>query len=335
MFLETNRKYLKKTLLAIFCALVISFLILGLLIQNSDSLNYKKSEYQRFFSEFNSEENLILIIGSSHVGQLNTELINERVSAVFPGYKVLNLAISGDSPNNRVNMMDEIIRLKPKMVVYGISYRDFDIDSQYFLPDPKWIFDDFLLFVFKESRQLGVITKIDPNGLTRDIIRNISPESEVREKESEQITFEDTPFYTFVNKQFRIANDSEIREDAETDLKIEGRNRISVQFHPLFLNREITDFKSIINRLQENEIRTIVFTTPLHRYYLEHIPVETHEDFLNILREINVLFRIEIFDMTEKYDNEKIWMDMDHIAHNRQANQYSEDIANIIIMGLK
>ena len=85
-------------------------------------------KYNKIFDsdkEFESDKKIILLLGSSNVGQLNVAKINEIVSSQHTNYEIFNLAYNADTPKVRFNSIEETISLKPKYVFYGVSFIDF------------------------------------------------------------------------------------------------------------------------------------------------------------------------------------------------------------------
>ena len=144
----------------IYACLIFSFVIsfgLLLIVQNyyQEELIPKESE---FYSQvFSSEDKIIFLMGSSNVGQLNTTLIHENVSQKFPQYVVYNLSYNGDMPSERIKTIDEIIKLNPKIILYGITYRDFEVESIEKQPlfDPQQFFTDLI------TNEIGINNKIN------------------------------------------------------------------------------------------------------------------------------------------------------------------------------
>ena len=56
--------------------------------------------------------------------------IIKNISDKNPDITIYNLAVNGDSPKFRYGDLEEIVRLKPEIVFYGISYRDFNQPSE-------------------------------------------------------------------------------------------------------------------------------------------------------------------------------------------------------------
>ena len=111
------------TIMVSFC---ISILIISLI-----DLTYPKPDIvagvdNEFYSKkFDPKKERVFIIGSSNIGQLNTTLVNEIVSNNYPAFDVYNLAITSDFPSTRLPHLEKTIALKPKLIIYGITYRDF------------------------------------------------------------------------------------------------------------------------------------------------------------------------------------------------------------------
>ena len=111
----------------------------------------------KFFSKDFDNNNKIILIGSSHVGQLNTTKIKEIVNLnQKPNYEIFNLAYNTDTPTRRTIFSDKIILIKPKIIVWGISYRDFQTNTdENPLPDPKYLLNNF----FSENYHTDVTVK--------------------------------------------------------------------------------------------------------------------------------------------------------------------------------
>ena len=92
--------------------------------------------------------------------------------------------------------------------------------------------------------------------------------------------------------------------------------------------------KKIISELQEEEIKVIIFKTPMPKSYLENLPKSTIEKYNAILDEISNEFNVKIYDFSEKYMELPIWMDLTHVAYNDRSSIYSEDIAKMILSGI-
>ena len=107
---------------------------------------------------------------------------------------------------------------------------------------------------------------------------------------------------------------------------------------PNYKNRYSISLYSIIDKLQENNIKIILFTFPHHKYLLENVPYEEEEKFLEIVYDIKKEFNIPVRTFHEEYSDKENWSDLIHIDYNynltennEDSIQYSKDIANLIL----
>ena len=315
----------KKIVTSIILSFVISFgLLFGLLLIDQNYFPKEKiiREHEFYTKEFSSEDNLIFIMGSSHVGQLNSTLIHETISQKFPLYMVYNLSYTSDKPSERIKVIDNAIRLNPKIVLYGISYRDFEVNSiqKHPLPDPQQFFNDLL------RNELEVSNKINPKVTTLENIRKIFTDTGLFPPR-EVIKLDNSPFYNFYSYQI-VVNEIELKQPKDNQ-------QYTINIKSSLEEKQVRDLNSIIEKLYKNKIKIIIFSTPLHQNYLDLISPETKSNFSNILDRIRNTYDIKIYDFSDKYVNENIWFDIEHVAYNKKSSIFSEDITDIIITELK
>ena len=75
----------------------------------------------------------------------------------------------------------------------------------------------------------------------------------------------------------------------------------------------------------------IIFTVPIHDFYLDNISIETKLSFNQILNNISDEYDVKIYNFTNKYSGLKIWNNLDHIAYNENSNIFSSDISEMVI----
>jgi len=310
----------KKIYACIIFSFVVSFGLL-LIVQNhfQEESVPKGSEF--YSQDFSSENDLIFLIGSSNVGQLNTTLIHEKVSQKFPYHIVYNLAYNGDMPNERIKTVDEIIKLNPKIILYGITHRDFEVESKEKKPlfDPQQFFTDLII------NEIGIDNKINPKVTTLEIIRKTFSDTGLFPPR-ESIRLDNSPFFVFTSEQTTLAN--------EIELKKQGNNQKPINIGSIIENKHVSDLNLIIEKFQKNKIDVIVISTPLHQYSLDQISLETKANFSGILEKIRNIYDVKIYDFSDKYASEDIWANVSHVSYNKKSNIYSDDIADIIITEL-
>ena len=311
----------KKIYACIIFSFVVSFGLL-LLTQNYFQEEPVPNGSEFYLQDFSSENELIFLIGSSNIGQLNTTLIHGKVSQKFPQYLVYNLAYNGDMPSERIKTIDEIIKLNPKIILYGITYRDFEIESIEKQPlfDPQQFFTDLI------TNEIGINNKINPKFTTLEIIRKTFSDTGLFPPR-ELINFDNSPFFVFTSEQTTLAN--------EIELKQQGDNQKPINIGSIIENKHVNDLNLMIEKFQKNEIKIIIFSTPLHQYSLDQISPETKSNFSSILEKIRNVYDIKIYDFSDKYANENIWANISHVSYNKKSNIYSYDITDIIVTELE
>ena len=291
---------------------------------------------------FNDSENRIFIIGSSAVKPLNTTYIQDYLSKKNLSYKVYNLGVGADRPSDRIKTIDLIISAKPKVVVYGISYRDFasqtpgqsTVDKpKSLLPDPNIIFTDLLA---KSGKSLNHILNVpeNPKLMTLTMIKNTVNKISQHlwhEKSSAQ----ESEFKPYPNALFNVSRS----DTPKTDLELRSTFfREGASFNgigSIDTNHDLIAFSQIINILHQNHIKVIVFTVPLSRYYLDDMPKEENHQFDLLLNKTSHDLNMQIYSLWDKYANLPIWYDAQHVAIYMNTPVYSEDISKIILKELE
>jgi hypothetical protein len=86
-------------------------------------------------------EKKIFLLGSSHVGALNSTYIEQHLKENGFDYKVYKFSEPGDKPTLRVKLINYLVKEQPDLIVYGIGFRDFQntqmMEGHYinFIPD--------------------------------------------------------------------------------------------------------------------------------------------------------------------------------------------------------
>ena len=289
------------------------------IVYNANPAPTVDPNHQFFSQSFSSDEKKVFLMGSSHVGQIKTELINNDFSKQNKSYEVYNLAFVGNKPKTQQITIDSIIKLNPELIVYGISYRDFTVlvnHQENQLPDPHFTFNQFLESIQNKD--------INPKFFTLQIIRDLFEGTSLF---PEQIKFlqHNAPFYEPQKVEFGI-----MREEI-------GQKKI-IKNKDIFLgniseNTQLNALTSIIDKLKKNNIELVIFLTPLHQVYLDSIFIDEKEKFQMIVDTLQKN-NVTVYDLTEKYQRLQIWSDYSHISLNENVTSYSEDIGKIILKEL-
>ena len=188
-----------KIVLSVFIAFIVTFgLLFTIQFMPKDSNN--EIEKDSFFSQkFDLETNRVFLLGSSHIGHLNSTYIIDTITNDFDDYDVFNLAVNSDNPKERAESIDKIISLHPKIVFYGISYRDFETESSF---DEKSILPDFKILV--EDNIPNELESINPQLITRRAIGDVLNDISIVKAPVYDIHPPNTPFISLSNLQTKI-----------------------------------------------------------------------------------------------------------------------------------
>ncbi len=324
----------KVTTLAII-ALVIPFILL-MLTENTLSHDFKNSNELEFIengeifivknteffeSDFSNQRNIFLL-GSSHVGHINVTQVNDLI--LYDDVIVYNLAIGSDTPAKRIKSLDKIISVTPEIVFYGISYRDFNFPNQNIpvniLPTPQQLFSTPL----DNVSYLDNIFPSNPQCLTQNILNNmfnLSAEKQL-EKQPEKFAEPNTPFYEYY-KEETLATDDDLMKQrtytmtwADTNIK----------------NQNIHALNEIIIELHKHKIKVVIFTTPLHEYYLKSLSASQKNQFSLLKNDLSEQHKVKIYEFEENYEGLNIWNDLSHVSYHRNVTEYNNHVAEMILI---
>ncbi len=304
-----------KIVLCVFIAFSLSFVALMYLQwTHPDPIAEKQSKF--YAQKMQTQKEKLFLLGASHVGQLNTTRINESVSKSHENYLIYNLAYNGDNPKKRLDSIEQIIVLKPKIVFYGISYRDFESNTANNSPEP--------LSLIKDSLQIDNPTlQFNPKFTTLQVIKNAFNDDRLFAN-PEQITIPNTPFFVYNADQIEIVPNAGITVAGTTEgagLYVDAPDK----------NEQLVYLKKILDTFSENDIKVVLFTVPLHQTYLNDLPDVSKNNFELIMEDIRNNYDVKVYNYTSKYSQLNIWANPDHVAYNKMSMVYSNDISRMIL----
>ena len=252
----------------------------------------------------------------SHIGQLNTTHIIEKVSEKYPNKTVFNLSYNRDKPEERIEDVEHIISHNPELVIYGVSYRDFHY--------PKNVNEQNLgqLLSVLFSDENNELDELNPQFVTISSIKKILNQYGILRESTFEL--ENTPFHQVGVKQAKIADLKELKEMVSKS----GASELYLRSYSE--NQQVTYLENILKEFQNNGINVILISTPTHEMYRGSIPQESREEFEPILENISKNLKIKVVNYNEKYSKMNIWRDLSHIAYNQNSIIFSEDISKMI-----
>ena len=303
------------------CVIISFFFTFTLLFStNASSLDPTPSlfNYEFFTQEFEPDKKIILLLGSSNVGQLNVAKINEIVSSQHTDYEIFNLAYNADTPKVRFNSIEETISLKPKYVFYGVSFIDFRSPTE-----KENIFD--IKFSFAQLLPNNTIEKFNPKFNTIEKIKETFVSTDLFPPPRKFFSIPNTPFFEYNEDSTTILTEEELKRG----LPLSGVYASEINLTDD--HQEVQHFEKIISEFQKNNIKVVIFTTPVHNLYYNTLSDSVKDDFNKLLERISKDYDVKIYDFSNEFGDMDIYWDLIHVSYNEKSLVYSESAAKIIL----
>ena len=303
------------------CVIISFFFTFTLLFStNASSLDPTPSlfNYEFFTQEFESDKKIILLLGSSNVGQLNVSKINEIVSSQHTDYEIFNLAYNADTPKIRFNSIEETISLKPEYVFYGVSFIDFRSPTE-----KENMFD--IKFSFAQLLPNNTIEKFNPKFNTIEKIKETFVSTDLFPPPRKFFSIPNTPFFEYNEDSTTILTEEELKRG----LPLSGVYASEINLTDD--HQEVQHFEKIISEFQKNNIKVVIFTTPVHNLYYNALSDSVKDDFNKLLERISNDYDVKIYDFSNEFGDMDIYWDLIHVSYNEKSLVYSESAAKIIL----
>jgi len=315
----------KTILISVLIALTFSFLIFYTFHEFFPVQKTSDVKDHPFFAENkNSDSEKILLLGGSGPAQLNSTMINQLLNKNYENHIFYNLAYNADTPKQRYKSINETIMLKPELVLYGITY--FDLNGFYWVntekntqPLPTIELNPAALLSYDDP-----FLEINPKETTLNFIRESFGDTGFFPEKADRFQLENAPFSFFDEYQTIIADDNDLKKIRAESVKTH------VNQNEAITKEQVRHLKEIIELLQNNDIKVIIFVLPQQKYFLDLIPEDDKAIFYASLEEIKSEFNVKIYDLSDDYADLNIWMDHNHVAYNKKSMIFSDDIYKII-----
>ena len=276
-----------------------------------------------FFQKLDKENKKIFLLGSSEIGQINIEYLNNYVKKNGTEFTIYNLGIVDDKPSKREQTFQKIIDSNPRLIIYGVGFRDFESEiKNEELFSPKKFFHSVLNL--NKYSQFGIDDVEAPRRATLRLIQDI-----ISSKSNQSVL---SPYYPQDIKQMSIIRDMDyIKNRYDT-----GNRKLIQSIDDSEQNEEIKSLEKMINSSQQNKIKLIILVTPHDKFHIENINKESYQKFFNIIGRLQVKDGIRVISFYDKYKDLEIWTAPNHVAYNNTNSLiFTEDIGNLIIEEVK
>jgi hypothetical protein len=307
----------KNITLAIICSLILSLIVFLFIIWNLPDQLFLTNE--QFFSQELEGKNKIFILGSSHVYALNPILISNELQKKGENFTVYNLGSPGDDFEERERTIEMIIQENPKLVLYGIEPRAFETKGRNLVSTTNGILPSI-----PSITELFDSIEFDKKGVLKNpkfaLIRTIS--EPIRDIDKNERPYQNSPFLIYDPNVSQIT-------DLEDLYKHEKEYFSTIQ--PAEINSNLLYLKRIVDKLQNNDIKVILFITPHSKIFLDYFPENERNIFEDIIKNISITKDIVVYSEIDRYSDLNIWHDHTHLAVNNNTNFYSKDVSKMIL----
>jgi len=311
-------KTINKIIIAVIFSFIFTLSIFFIIFNQFPAEDTNLKDHSFFDQKFDPKNKKILLLGSSHTGQINSTLVQNNISSIDENVIVYNLAYNSDTPKKRIEQLNQIISLQPSLIFYGISYRDFGTNN--IEQNSPLEINNFLS---NSLDQIFNIDKVNPKLITLEAIRNIFSSTNIFPPEGSRTYVENQPFFSYDRSQMIILSDEELQK-----LKIITK---IPNIEKKKSNEQFQYFKKFLQEMKNEEIEVIVFTTPVQKYYLERMLDQDKKEFQLMLNEIIKENNLKIYEFSDKYAELQIWYNLSHVSYNKKSMIYSEGISEMII----
>jgi len=275
-------------------------------------------------------KNTIFLLGTSYVGAINSTHVQNTLSDFGFNISVLNPINNKITPT--LGKLDNFISNKPKLVVYGVGFRDIGFKEingrcnlspipSYIVPKNSTLPDTIIENNGQKSIEFNIFSQ-NPKRITFDIFENI-----LGEKQIEYVSKQNSKK---INVELNHFEFDEIRPI--TDLNKSVPNTYCMDFDTR--NLELDSLDSIFTEFHKNDIDVIVFIPPYTASYLNELSPALKSELIFNVKSISEKHEFNFYDLSFKFKNKNIFSDHTHVAHNQKSLIYSETIASLILPSL-
>jgi hypothetical protein len=240
------------------------------------------------------------------------------VSSQHTDYEIFNLAYNADTPKIRFNSIAETISLKPEYVFYGVSFIDFRSPTE-----KENIFD--IKFSFAQLLPNNTIEKFNPKFNTIEKIKETFVSTDLFPPPRKFFSVPNTPFFEYNEDSTTILTEDELKRG----LPLSGVYASEINLTDD--HQEVQHFEKIISEFQKNNIKVVIFTTPVHNLYYNALSDSVKDDFNKLLERTSNDYDVKIYDFSNEFGDMDIYWDLIHVSYNEKSLVYSETAAKIIL----
>jgi uncharacterized protein YjbI with pentapeptide repeats len=287
----------------------------------------------------------ILVLGASSVDVLNFTRIDEDLAENgWVDYEVFNLTEDGDRPTKRIAQIDELLKIKPDLVLYGLGMREFGYDTfspglTKCLPLNYDAFWDIRKEIPTKPILADTIIVIDfeplalMKNLIQDNVESLLPE--FVEPKFATISFLNNVIYqkeikseSFLNKNYtELKKQGGVKEIISNERLEKKLNGMVLGYCNDVNSEELNSLKEILDAFKENSMDVRVFVAPYSGAYLDVMSDLVIRHYFVGLYKTTSSSNVELYSFLDRYADMEIFHDATHVAANQESLAYSKDFA--------
>lgn len=321
---------MKKNINILFYVIIVflisfSILFLELLIFESDIFT-NHIEIKNFIGS----KDKIFLFGTSYVSAIDTTHVQNMFDKIKLDVVMIHTKTTGIS--DMLTQIDNFISYSPKMIVYGVGFRDIGFQEGEFCT-----FSNIPRYDLKENLQknnnfnllnsqiqiLPTIQLENPKHVTLTIFKNFFG------------AYQKDHVLSFDGKKTKILlQEPGFDKIIPIDTLNQGDDRsYCMDFKKR--NSELNNLNKIFSNLKNNEIDVIVFIPPYTKAYLERLSPELRLSLTNDIQKISEKYNFDFYDLSSKFENFDIFTNHTHVARNPDSSIYTKEISSLIISKLE
>jgi len=316
-----------KIVLFISISFILSFSILfvylsvfesGILNKNSET-NSILRDIKNFDADLQNKD-IVVIIGNSQIRGLNATLFQKLINSNENQINVLHNAIGGSHPSTRIKLLNDLLDLKPELVLYSVSWTSLSYTID--LPEELSCY----------SGALSQNHNVDSFNILYTIMSDFT-----NLPSPKHVTFE------LLKKAFNV-NTKEYVPYKNTDTSftlstLYVSNPVStydpsINVYSSHCDKAISEanyLREIIFRLQQNNIEIVLFSPPFSDDYFQKISKLDEEKFFFILESISDEFNVDFYNLTHEISDKSAFRLVDHVHETNKPAIYAELLSEHVL----
>jgi uncharacterized protein YjbI with pentapeptide repeats len=272
--------------------------------------------------------NKIFLLGTSYVGAINADHVQNVLDQ--NGFSTSVLNPTNQLISQTLEIVDDIISNNPKLIVYGIGFRDIGFTDygfcklsqipSYNLSKHTLLPPDVSNTPHKE-KDTDIFSK-NPKHVTLDVLENILGKQKTLYVNEQHMDKKNIELNVFEANKIDHIDNLNKNDPSSYCMKFDVRDK------------ELDSLDIMYAEFYENDINVITFIPPFTAAYLNKLDPTLKLDLISNIKLISKKYNFEFYDLSSEFKNENIFSNHSHVAKDPNSSIYSERIASLITPSL-